>query len=125
MKFTVNTPFQFMGIVRRENSTLEIPKEDLFKEIAQGKKPNGRYFSGLLNHCTPDTEAADFIYETELGKPAPPKAPEKKEPTEDEIAAEIAEVRAEFDRIGKAYHHLWGLPRLKSELIKAKKETGE
>lgn len=119
-KFIVKYPFQFGGLVRREESILTIDKSDLEVEMAMGRHPdNGKPISGLLNHCEPaDDATAEFVgdFYVQKDKPAPPTWEEKE--------AELAAIRKEFDDIGAAYHPGWTTGRLKKELIRAKKERG-
>jgi hypothetical protein len=57
--------------------------------------------------------------------PVDPVAEQKQveEKIKDE-AAQIEEVRAEFTAMGAAFDRRWRLPKLKAELIEAKKERG-
>lgn len=110
-KFIVNETFQFMGDIRQAGSVLTISKVDLEKELALGKHPkNGKYLSGLLNHCEPEDDAA---VETVANA----------EPV-DEEADRIVVIQAEMDKMGAAYDRRWQLPRLENELVKAKKIRG-
>lgn len=126
-KFIVTTNFQFYGIIRRADSTVEVSEDLLQKEIELGTKEvvskNGnvtiRPLSGLLNHCTPaDKETAALV--AGIGK-----TPVSDGPSDDEVAARIAEIKELMDGMGKAYDKRWGLKKLEEELIKARRSTGE
>ena len=119
-KLFVARNFQYKGRFIRagellEDATLTVPDQELIEEKRRGKhKKNGRWLSGLFAHCEPADESAEAIMGgAKLVAVKPP---------EDEVAAE--EIRAEFDKIGKAYDRRWGTDRLETELIKAKKEVG-
>jgi len=127
MKLIVSETFQFRG-VHRSGSVLTVPTKLLTTEIERGKHPEivkgvERWNSGLMEHCIPaDEETAEFIADVIAGKPII-KNTDKKKKKDDSKA--IREVWAEFDLMGKAYDKRWRLPRLTSELIKAKKAVGD
>jgi len=107
-KFIVNKTFQFAGDIRQAGSVLIISKADLEREKALGKHPtNGKYLSGLLNHC----ESDDDEIEPEVEKI-------------DEETDRIAEIRAEMDEMGASYDRRWKLSRIENELVMAKKKRG-
>lgn len=110
-KFIVTETFQFGGDIRKAGSILTISKDDLEKELALGKHPkNGKYLSGLLNHCEPEDDAtAETVADAEPG---------------DEEAVRMAFIQAEMDKMGAAYDRRWQLPRMENELVKAKKTRG-
>lgn len=118
-QFIVNDTFQFMGDVRKSGSVLTISKADLAAEVAKGKHPTrGTWLSGLLNHCSPEDDAALDA----LGKPL--KDEDAVVDEADEEASRTATIRAEMDEMGAAYDRRWKLPKLENELIKAKKTRG-
>lgn len=106
----------------KEGIVLDVRDEDLIHEISLGKTANGRYVSGLLNHCDPANDAtADRIFALESENLPKPKE-DVKAPTDNEVKAEIESIRIELGKLGKTFHHKWGLPKLKEELAKAKQE---
>jgi|SRR6185369_2804302 len=122
-KFIVETNFQFYGIIRRADSTIEVSEAILQAEMNMGtkevKSKSGnvtiRPLSGLLNHCTPaDKETAEMV-----GKEA-----KKPEATEFDNLARIAEIKELMDEMGKAYDNRWKLKRFEEELTKARISTG-
>lgn len=117
-KLNVLRSFQHNGEVYRcgelpEDATITISKAELKAEMDKGKHKNGRWNSGVLNHCEPADEEARKV----LGV-------EEEEEEEIDEEAEILKLRAEFDKIGKAYDPRWKLVRLTNELKKAKIEVG-
>lgn len=124
LEFMAMNAFIHKGTRFREGTKIQVTEEELIKEVALGKTEKGRYMSGLLNHCDPaNDETADRLFEIEASKPEKEEK-KPKAPTEADIQKEIEDIRAEFGKIGKTFHHKWGLAKLKDELIKAKKETG-
>lgn len=120
-EFIVNKNFQFGGMIRRESTILIVSDADLAKEIAKGRHPDSnKPLSGLLNHCSPADDATAKLCRGICVSKEVPAAP-----TDEEKAEELESIRAEFDKMGKAWHPGWTLGRIKKELIKAKKEAGD
>lgn len=126
MKLIVNDNFQYRGF-RRAGTVLTVPDAILEEEIKKGRKKTkkqGRYpwISGLLEHCSPvNQETADFI-EKSSGHAIDPVVDKS---DEEDDSAEIKEIWAEFESLGKACDKRWKLPRLRNELAKVKKMIGE
>lgn len=115
-KLTVNQSFPFQGVVRRTDTILELGDSILKKELEKGYHPEkkDRFISPLLNHCSPaDAHTAKLM-----------KVDFEEDVIDTEDGDEIPGLQAEFDAIGKAYDKRWGVKKLKDELIKAKKATG-
>jgi len=122
-KFSVQSSFIFGGIVRREDAVLTIGEGDLAAEVALGVHPKtGKPMSGILNHCSPENEAADAAI-AELKEQGAKIPPQPVYPDTDE-ETRIDEIRAEIEGMGAAYDKRWGLKRLEMELTKAKKARG-
>lgn len=117
--FFVRRPCLFKGKYRTEGSTLIVDEDIIKQEISLGTHPETkRPMSGLLNHCIPFNDAAKALVNG-----VPGVRTEIEEPKIDE-KAEVEKLRKEFDALGKAYFRGWSYARLKKELIKVKKETG-
>ena len=124
MQFQVTETFQFRGEVRRAGAILEITEADVKAEVAKGKgegRKKDRYISGLLNHCVPADDATAALVSKLTGKKAEVAKEEEAETAPED---EIEEIRKEFDEIGAAYDPRWKIARLKTELLKSKKERG-
>jgi hypothetical protein len=117
-KLIVNENFQFRGFVHRTDKELEVGDSILKAEVKKGtNKVTGKPVSGLVNHCSPaDSHTAKIMGVSFGEEEEAPDALTKEE--------QIDKLRSEFDEIGKAYDPRWGLAKLTSELVKAKKETG-
>jgi len=117
--FFVKRPCLYKRKLRAEGSTLIVTEDMVKEEIALGTHPEtNKPMSGLLNHCIPFNTAAKALVSG-----VPGVRTEMEEPKIDE-KAEIEKLRKEFDALGKAYFRGWSYARLKKELIKVKKETG-
>lgn len=119
-KFFIDVNFQYNGKIFRTtddgSATLAISASDLKKEIAKGKHPKtGNWLSPVLNHCTPaDNETRKIVF---------PDAEEIDEEIAEDPTNELEQIKAEFDRLGKAYDNRWGIDRFRNELKKARKES--
>ncbi|MCK5608529.1 hypothetical protein KAR91_41995 [Candidatus Pacearchaeota archaeon] len=126
-KFIVNENFQFGGSLRRTGAILEVDDFAVVAEIAKGKKPKGEAnagnpLSGLLNHCSPVDEHTVALLDGKV-KPKKDALTAQKEEFEKAKDKEIKRLKAEFDKLGKAYNPNWAIDKLQKELKKAKLET--
>jgi hypothetical protein len=124
--------FQYNGQMIRggempEDATLTVSDEELERERKRGRHPRTkRWLSPLLNHCQPADNATAQI----MGEPSVSREADSEGETggeglgEHEDESKLEDLRAEFDKIGKAFDRRWGLGRLRRELTKAKKEVG-
>jgi hypothetical protein len=132
MKLLSIESFQHNGPIK-EGVTLDVSKAILLEEIKKGVHEkrlfgNVRWISGLLNHTVPANETTsqfilknlpDGVSASDLGM-----EDDVEDVEEEDDANEIQELWAQFDEIGKAFDKRWGPDRLRSELLKAQKETG-
>ena len=126
MKLIVNETFQHNG-VHREGAILTVSQSYLENEIKKGRKKRKKFnrypwISGIMEHCTAaNDKTADFLNEFSDTKVKVKENPAR----EEDDAEEILDIRAEFDKLGKAYDKRWGIKRLRNEIIKARIEAGE
>ena len=123
-KLIVTESFTHKAVLYKAGTILTVADFDLKAEIEKGFHPQkkGRYLSGLMTHCTPADDATAAFIGKITGKEVEAAADEGDDA--DALMEEIASLRGEFDAIGAAYDNRWGVPRLKNELIKAKKMRG-
>lgn len=134
--FVVDTNFQYGGAIREVGFTLDVDDREALRELKLGRhkfpKPKGSknfpYISGLWNHCTPadrETERLLKLKDKYFDDVSGENDEEKEKRLKDEAEAkEKLELHEEFKKIGKDYDNRWGLQKLKTELIAAKKVTG-
>jgi hypothetical protein len=134
-KLMVAESFIHKDVRYNAGTILTVSNDDLKAEIAKGFHPNppgkdkktdprknGRYLSGLMTHCTPADDATAAFISKETGQEV--AVADDGEEDADTLMADIASLRSEFDAMGAAFDNRWGVPRLRNELIKAKKERG-
>ena len=134
MLFIVDDTF-YRDQVYRAGSSITMSEQQVQEEIDLGFHPNppskgdkpktdpkkeGRYLSPILTHCSPADDATAKFISRATGKEV--AVPEGEDHEQDE--AELASMRAEFDKMGAAYDKRWGLQKTRNELLKAKKNRG-
>ncbi len=123
-KLIVSENFTHKDVLYRAGAILTVDNAELKSEIDKGFHPKreGRYLSGLMTHCTPADDATAAFISKVTGKEV--AAAGEGEEDAAAVMEEIASLRKEFDAMGAAFDNRWGVPRLKNELIKAKKMRG-
>ena len=124
MKLIANENFQYRG-TKKTGDVLIVSHFILEAEIKKGKHTqmkNGRYpwLSGLIEHCSPADKTTKQFFSKATGTDY---ETEDLEDVEDDVA-DIKNMWAEFETLGKAYDRRWGVKRLQNELRKAKVLTG-
>ena len=123
-EYIVEKNFQFRGALRATDKMLEVPDQIVVEQVEMGKheEDSEKWLSGLLNHCTP---ADDHTRDLVAGKVKPRRSPleDSEAKAQDEKDKEIASLRGEFDKLGKAYNPRWAVDKLAKELVVARRSA--
>ena len=120
--FIANDVFQWNGKVRRQDEEITVNSATVKDEIEKGRHKNGKFLSGLLNHCSPGDDATEELIAEAVESGT--FNPKREQPDDEAIAVRAAEIRKEMDLIGAAYDNRWGIKKLEQALIMAQKERG-